>query len=202
MDPAEEIVNTWLQQQGFFVRNHVKVGYSGKEIDFLAVDVKRNKRVHVEVRVAVIPLGPFRPWGPAKYSKMPLKERVKLYYEDKFVGVVSKKEFHLKNRCIQEKAAEVFNGKDYERWLVLGVLHKRDSKQELERGFLKHGVKIFFIQDILKEICFEGTARDSTGRFLQLLAAQLTEESKKNLLKTRKPASDPSATHKATTKKQ
>jgi len=186
MDPAEEIVNTWLQQQGFFVRNHVKVGYYGKEIDFLAVHPQRKKRVHVEVHAAVIPLGLFRPWGPAKYSKLPLSERVRLYYENKFIGVVNKKDLHLKTECIKDKATGIFNSRDYEQWLILGVLHEKDSRQELEKEFLKHDVKIFFIQDILREIRFEGTAKDSTGRFLQLLAAQLTEESKKSLLNTRR----------------
>jgi hypothetical protein len=27
VDPAEEIVNLWLKQQGFFVMNGVKIGY-------------------------------------------------------------------------------------------------------------------------------------------------------------------------------
>lgn len=182
MDPAEEIVNIWLQQQGFFVMNHLKIGYSGKEADFLAVEPKQRMCVHVEVHVAVAPLGPFRPWGAAKYGKMPVEERVKLYHEDKFVGIVDKKELHLKNRCIEDKVREVFGTGDYEKWLVLGVLHKADSRQKLENEFLKYKVKVFFIEDILKEIRFRGTAKDSTGRFLQLLAAQLTEESKKGLL--------------------
>lgn len=186
MDPAEEIVNTWLQQQGFFTRNHVKVGYSGKEIDFLAVDPRRDKRVHVEVRAAVIPLGLFRPWGPVRYSKLPLSERVRLYYENKFVGVVSKKDRRLKNECIKEKASEIFDGKNYERWLVLGVLHEKEDRQELVKEFTKYHVKIFFIEGLLKEIRFEGTAKDLTGRFIQLLASQLTEEAKKSLLSNRR----------------
>jgi len=186
MDPAEEIVNTWLQQQGFFTRNHVKVGYSGKEIDFLAVDPRRDKRVHVEVHAAVIPLGLFRPWGPVEYSKLPISERVRLYYEDKFIGVVSKKDKHLKNECIKQKASEIFDGKNYEKWLVLGVLHEKEDKQELVKEFTKYHVKIFFIEGLLKEICFEGTAKDSTGRFIQLLASQLTEEAKKSLLSKRR----------------
>jgi len=182
MDPAEEIVNLWLQKKEFFVMNGVKIGYRGKEADFLAVDPKRNKRVHVEVHAAVVPLGTFRPWGPAKYSKMPLKERVKLYYQNKFIGAVDKNKFCLINKCIEDKVIEVLGSKDYEKWLVLGTLHKKDSREEIEQEFLKHGVTIFFVKDILKQIRFRGTAKDPTGRFLQLLAGQLTEESKNSLL--------------------
>lgn len=69
MDPAEEIVSLWLKQRGFFIMNEVKVGYRGKEIDFLAFDPKDGRRVHVEVHASVRPLAPLRPWGPAKYGK-------------------------------------------------------------------------------------------------------------------------------------
>jgi len=65
---------------------------------------------------------------------------------------------------------------------VLGVLHKKDSEQELRNEFKKYGVKVLLIKDILTQILFKGTAKDSTGRFLQLLAAHLTEESKNTLL--------------------
>ena len=35
-------------------------------------------------------------------------------------------------------------------------------------------MKIKFFRDAVKEIHFKGTARDPTGRFLQLIASQLT----------------------------
>lgn len=79
LDPAEEIVALWLKQQGFFIMTGVRVGYRGKEIDFLAVDIENDRRVHVEVHASVSPLGRLRPWGPAKYSKWPLADRVKYY---------------------------------------------------------------------------------------------------------------------------
>ena len=49
LDPAEEIVALWLEQQVFFVMTEVRIGYRGKEIDFLAVDIKNDRRIHVEV---------------------------------------------------------------------------------------------------------------------------------------------------------
>ena len=183
MDPAEEVVSLWLQQKGFFVRYNVDVGYRGKEIDFLAVDASCGRRVHVEVHVSVNPLGPLRPWSPARYGKMPLEDRVRYYYLDKFVGSVRKDTGELVNRCVEEKVREVFGSGDYERWLVLGELHRRDSKDRLVEEFGRHGVKVFFLRDVLKEIRIRGIARKRTGRFIQLMASQLTEEARKNILK-------------------
>ncbi|MHA1834615.1 MAG: hypothetical protein ACTSV7_11590 [Candidatus Baldrarchaeia archaeon] len=183
MDPAEEIVSLWLQQKGFFIRHNVKVGYRGKEIDFLAVNIENDKRVHVEVHASVFPLGPLRPWSPAKYGRMPVEDRVKYYYLDKFVGPTKEGTGELVNRCIEETVKRILKTDNYEKWLVLGALHKMDSEDQLKKEFDKHGVKVFFLKDILKEIQIEGTARDRTGRFIQLLASQLTDEAKERLLK-------------------
>jgi hypothetical protein len=43
-------------------------------------------------------------------------------------------------------------------------------------------VKVPFLKDILKEIRIRGVARDFTGIFIQLLAAELKDKAKKNLL--------------------
>lgn len=182
MDPAEEIVALWLKQQGFFIMTGVRVGYRGKEIDFLAVDIENDRRVHVEVHASVSPLGRLRPWGPAKYSKWPLADRVKYYYYDKFVGATKEGKKELLNRCIEEKVLEKFSGKNYEKWLVLAQLHPGDKPEDIKLQFKKHGVEVFFLNEILEQIKLEGTAKDATGRFLQLLASQLTDEAKKALL--------------------
>lgn len=180
MDPAEEIVSLWLQQRGFFIRHNVKVGYRGKEIDFLAVNIADNKRAHVEVHASVSPLGPLRPWSPAKYGRIPIQDRVKYYYLKKFVGSIKEGTGELINRSVEETARRVLGSDNYERWLVLGVLHKQDSKEQLVKEFKKYNVKVFFLIDILKEIINEikGTARDHTGRFIQLLVSQLRNEAK------------------------
>ena len=180
MDPAEDIVSLWLMKQGFFIRSGVEVGFRGKEIDLLAVDPKNNRRVHVEVHVSVFPLGPLRPWSPAKYGRMPIEDRIKYYYYNKFVGATEKGTGKLLNRCIEKKASEAFGNKDYERWLVLGQL--QDDPKEIKKEFAKYGVKVFFLKEILEQIRYKGTAKDSTGRFLQILASQLTKEAKKALL--------------------
>lgn len=180
MDPAEEIVNIWLQQQNFFVKYGIKAG-RGKEIDFLAIDIN-NRRVHIEVHASVFPVGALRPWGPAKYGKLPLEERVKHYFNDKFVGATVEGTGELKNRCIQNTVAKILGSKNYDRWLVLGVLHKNDPEDKLKQEFEKHNVKVYLIRDILRETKFKGTAKNHTGRFIQLLASQLTDDAKISLL--------------------
>ena len=150
MDSAEEIVSLWLQQKGFFIRHNVPVGYRGKEIDFLAVNIKEGRRVHVEVAV--------------------------------FVGAIEEPTGELINRCIEEAAKRILLTSEYEKWLVLGELHKKDSEDGLKQEFAKHGVNVIFFKDVLKEIQIKGIAKYHTGRFLQLLASQLTPEAKKSLL--------------------
>lgn len=183
MDPAEEIVGLWLQQQGFFIRYGTKVGYQGKEIDFLGVDSGAQRRVHVEVHASVYPLGPLRPWSPARYGKMSLKERVKHYYNYKFVGSIVKDSGRLINRCVENAATKAFGSADYEKWLVLAELHRKDSETELRNELAKYNVILYLLKEILREVRFKGAAKDRTGRFIQLLAAQLTDEAKKSLLK-------------------
>jgi hypothetical protein len=180
MDPAEEIVRLWLQQKGFFLRSGVK-SQGGKEIDFLAINPAENTRVHVEVHVGVFPLGPLRPWNPAKYGEWPLDKRVRLFYNKKFVGSLPEKAEKLRNRCVEKTVKEIL-GKNYEKWLVLGTLHRRDNEDELKREFKRYGVKVFFMREILKDIRFKGASSDSTGRFIQILASQLTDEAKLVLL--------------------
>jgi hypothetical protein len=41
---------------------------------------------------------------------------------------------------------------------------------------------VFFLKGILEQIKLKGAARDPTGRFLQLLASQLTDKAKDALL--------------------
>ena len=155
-------------------------------MDFLAINVADDKRVHVEVHASVSPLGPLRPWSPAKYGKMPLGERVKHYYNKKFVGSLVEGKGELRNRCVEDTATRILSSRDYDQWLVLGALHRKDSEGQLKQEFGKYGVKVFFIRDILREIKFEGTAKNRTGRFIQLLASQLTDDARASLLNIRR----------------
>ena len=111
MDPAESIVTLWLQNDGFFVRNNIKVEKShGKEIDILAVKPAKNLRVHLESGVSVFPAGPIRPWKHFRYSKLPLNERLRLYHLNKFVGAVKEGAKEPANRKIEEQVKGDFGG--------------------------------------------------------------------------------------------
>jgi hypothetical protein len=180
MDPAEEIVELWLQNRGFFTRNGVMVGHKGLEIDFLAVDLATRRRLHVESTVSVNPFGPLRPWGAARYSSMPMQERVNLYYQKKFVGLVNEKTHKLMNHAIEQKVKESFHGVTYQKWLVLG--QQTEGSEEIREEFRKHGVDVHYMDEVLKENRFTGTPKGDTPRFLQILARYMTEESKKSIL--------------------
>jgi hypothetical protein len=180
LDPAEEIVELWLHSKGYFTRNGVMVGHKNLEIDFLAVDSTGSKRLHVESTVSVNPFGPLRPWGPAKYSKLPFEERVKLYYQKKFVGLVDEKTRELQNDAIERKVKEVFEGKPYEKWLVLG--EQEEGNEKIRNAFRRYGVEVHYMENLLEEIRFTGTPKEDTARFLQILARYITDESKKSLV--------------------
>jgi hypothetical protein len=78
MEPSEELVTIWLNQNGFFTLNNWKVG--GQEIDLLAWNPKTNKKQHYEIQVSVNPVGSF--FGGAKITEtQPLSQRVKTYFE-------------------------------------------------------------------------------------------------------------------------
>lgn len=100
-----------------------------------------------------------------------MTEQVKYYYLDKFLGPTIESTGVLKNESIK-KILKVLNN-NYEKWLILGRLHKKDLKEELNGEFNKYDVKVYFLEDILKEISFKGVARDRIGRFIQLLVATL-----------------------------
>ena len=123
------------------------------------------------------------PWSPTKYGKMPLDERVKHYYNNKFVRSTVKGTGELKNRCAEDAAARILRSGNYDQWLALGVLHRKDAEGQLKQEFGNYGVKVFFIRDILREIKFKGTGKSPTGRFIQLLASQLTDDARASLFK-------------------
>jgi hypothetical protein len=180
MDPAESIVELWLQNQGYFTRNGVEVGRRGKEIDFLAVDIVGGKRLHVESAVSVNPFGSLRPWGPVKHSKLSIQDRVRLYFQNKFVGSVDQKTYKLLDHIIEEKVTESFKGMNYKRWLILG--EQKEGAEKIRKEFRKHRVEVHYMDEVLKEIRLTGTPKGTTARFLQIMARYGSEESKQSLL--------------------
>jgi hypothetical protein len=185
VDPAERIVELWLQNQGYFTMNGVGVP-GGKEIDFLALNPNSNKRVHVEVQVAVNPVGNLRPWKDAEFSNMPLNQRVELYFQNKFEGRLHRKNRQLLDHSVKETATELFGTREYERWLILGK--QNESPEEIRDEFRKHGVEVHYVDEVLSGTKLKGTPKGATARFLQVMARFLTDESRQSLLGEANPS--------------
>lgn len=176
MDPAEEIVNEWLQSKGFFVMSGI-VCKGNKEIDFLGINPKTGEKVHVEVHVSSHPAQPLRAWGDQKYGRVKIDIRLKHYFEKKFIGTVIKKKagipedrneekIVLIDHVIEETAADKMGSKDYERWLVVGEV-KGDTPEQIVTEFEKLGVKVFFFRErIFTELLSQRAKR---GRLVELL---------------------------------
>ena len=170
MEPAEEIVTSWLKQKGYLTMNEVKVGYYNKEIDILAMNPATGKKLHVEVHVSIRPAGGLRAWGPKKYANEPLEQRIRDFCKSKFVGAVDKKERRLKNTCVEDTVKRIFNTKDYEKITVVGTLHKTDPENELKKELAKHGIKLVLIKDVLKDMTMkmDEIYMDSARRYMQI----------------------------------
>jgi hypothetical protein len=154
----------------------VKVGVQNKEIDVLALNPQSHKKVHVEVHVSVRPLSALRAWSSAKYGSDPLPERIKWFYENKFIGRMDKETRQLKDRCIEEKAESIFGTSDYKRYLVVGTLHKNDPEEELRDSLTQLGVKLILMKDIIRELLDTSEVyQDDTRRFLQIISQYISE---------------------------
>ena len=171
MEPAEEIVTSWLKQKGYLTMNEIKVGL--KEIDILAVDPITNTKLHIEVKIAIKPVGGIRLWGAAKYAKEPLPDRIRDFCRGKFIGSVDKETRELKNRSVEEEAISVFGDKDYDKILVCGTLHLTDlPKEKLENELAKYEVKLIPITEILADLqqSLKVTFMDDPRRYLQIFS--------------------------------
>lgn len=149
MEPAEAIVNAWLQMKGYFTMNNVKVGSSRKEIDILALKMHPSggsieNKMHVEMTVAV------NRWGKWK------EEEVEKYLQDKFVNEDTVE-------CIKE-----YLGADYKKLLVMDD----ESCEEVGELAKVKGIECFKFSQVLSEIKQDIQNKsygDDTRRFLGLV---------------------------------
>src|SRR3989338_8120844 len=93
INPAEEIVNVWLQNQGHFIMNNLVVpkksrlnangrkigGGRGKEIDFISTD---GKGAYYWIEVSVSP-NPRMPAGAEKSRTMLVEDVLKKFVDEK-----------------------------------------------------------------------------------------------------------------------
>lgn len=163
-------------QNGYLTMNSVKLLHN-KEIDILAMHPKTGHKVHVEVQVSIHPFAPFRAWSHVDYGRDPLPLRIRYFCENKFVGFLDKKTRDLKDRCIEELVKNIFGEGEYERWLIVGVLHKRDPRDKLKEALEENGVKLKTIKEILLDMqshIEEHIYMDDTRRYIQIFSTFLS----------------------------
>ena len=98
-----------------------------------------------------------------------------------FVGFLDRETRELRYRCIEGRGEEIFGTGEYGRWLVVGVLHKNDPKEELEKELKKNGVKLKLIKEILEEMqsrMEEHVYMDNARRYIQIFSTFLSREIK------------------------
>jgi hypothetical protein len=153
MEPAEAIVNAWLQMKGYFTMNNIRVanGRPGAkpEIDILAVKLNSSgkgieDRMHVEVTVSV---NQFGTWGERGTEEL---------LQNKFMN---------KDRvaCIKN-----FFGADYKKLLVLGDV----SYDEVSEFVKAKGIECYKFSQViyeLKESMAGKSYGDDTRRLLGLV---------------------------------
>jgi len=157
MNAAEEIVKYWYQQQGYFLKESIRLPRN-KEIDFLAVrlspDGKRiEEKLHIEVQVSN---------RSANYTVNPAK-LARDYHQTKFESVKSfVKELLGKGyKMVEVRGKMAYKNKDI-----------RDTYIKLRR---KKKVKVIPFENILKEVQNQlgtNTQSNSVIQTIQLIKFQ------------------------------
>ena len=146
---AEEIVDEWLNRQGYFTIRGIKIGVD--EIDLLAVrfgPLGEPEYRHIEVQASMRPISYISrvpkaaqklgkaPTSAKKRTKEELTEGVKEWVEKKFLK--PKKKDLLQSLCPSKWSAEL-------------VLNNVKSEQEVEL-IASHGIKIIHLAKIITEL--------------------------------------------------
>src|SRR3989344_6765832 len=98
MNPAEEIVRYWLQEQGYFVQSSIQLGR--KEIDILAIHSKdKNDRRHIEVTVSI--------------KMVDTKNTAQ-------TGAIDYNEKKIRDKRIEGEVSKRFDSQEYSREVVVG----------------------------------------------------------------------------------
>lgn len=140
IEPEREIVNWWLNRNGFFTLNNIKAGRN-REIGTLALKFREpgSSIRHVEVSCSVSYQRNLTP------DKSPAEKSVEDYVNKKFdddviIGVIKKS---IKELTGQEKP--------YERAVVLGNIAQA-NKGAIIKSLKKRGVKVINFGDVLCEV--------------------------------------------------
>ena len=145
---AEEIVEEWLNRQGYFTIRGIKIGV--QEIDLLAVKWCKNEVPecrHIEVQASIRPVS-YISSVPKKNQKAGRAKKSAKCSDEELVQGVAKwvdKKFRLKKK--KDLMASLWNGK----WSSELVVNKVKSKDELKL-IEDHGIKILRLNEIISSL--------------------------------------------------
>lgn len=154
---AEEIVEEWLNRQGYFTIRGIGIGV--QEIDLLALRVKENvvECRHIEVTASIRPVSYITnvPREIQKRTGRPPHSALHRTTEELQVGIIEwvEKKFNLpvKNKLRQN----LYPGN----WSCELVVHEVRHIEELDL-FRDAGITVHFLKDIIAECSCKGTIID------------------------------------------
>ena len=165
MNAFEDIVKQCLEEEGYWVRQSVKVNISKEEkreigtfsmprpeIDIVALNVKKNELLLVEVKSLLDSYGVY--FEAVSDEKDKLAERYRLFTNSKFREVVTKslREEYLKQGLINESTKINYA-------LAAGNIHSSYDEAKINNYFSERGWKLFSpkrIKEKIKELSQKG----------------------------------------------
>lgn len=148
---AEEIVEEWLNRQGYFTIRGIRVGVD--EIDILAVKPSKGRRVscrHIEVQCSMRPIGYISklPKKTQKKTGRPANTAARRSREDLINGVREwvKKKYESKGKV--DLLKRLYSGK----WSRELVVNKVRDNAEVNLIKDHHKIKIFKLSDIVSDL--------------------------------------------------
>jgi hypothetical protein len=164
MNAFEDIVRLFLEAEGYWVRQSVKVNISKEakralklysmprpEIDLVALSVEKNELLLIEVKSYLYSQGVYYDDVAGKDERV--KDRYRLFTNEKFRDVVKEKlrEEYLEQGLINEKTTINYA-------LAAGNIHSGEESR-ISKYFSENGWKLFSprqIKDKLKELSERG----------------------------------------------
>jgi hypothetical protein len=146
---AEEIVEEWLNRQGYFTIRGIKLGVH--EIDILAMKLEGKNPVcrHLEVQASVRPISYISPLSKAYQDStgrkpMSANERTQGELESSVIDW-SEKKFNLPRK--KELREQLFGGE----WSLELVINKVRHPEELAH-ISEHGILVHHLGDVISEL--------------------------------------------------
>lgn len=145
----EQLVEEWLNRQGFFTMRGVKTGID--EIDLLAIRPTGDKLEcwHVEVQISYRPVGYIGGNTSArKRTKIAIRDGVEQWVVKKFT---STKKTTIRNKLLPNA--------EWRRFLVHAVL-KDESELSLMKEF---GIELIPYRKVLQDLCLDTKGKSSSA---------------------------------------